>query len=276
MSLTTQLFPPLDGATEAALRASIERFGVIVPVVEDQHGNTLDGYQRRRIADELGLPYEIQTVDVASDAHARAITCTLNTDRRHLTLEQRRELVAALRADGHSERAIAGALQVPKTTVHRDIEHLVQVDQLRQPAQVTGIDGKSRKSERKAAAVASATARLERELERIDESYGIEVERVGAEEALAEEMRRSVRVHPLPVREADLPEGICMAHLQPLLAPLRYQGRLDAMREVVALLEVTTPLTERERAYLLAKIEYLVELFTHDLAEARRILASHS
>src|SRR4051812_39932626 len=53
------LFGPLEPATEAALRASIERFGVLVPVTFDQRGRILDGHHRWRMAAELGVdcPY---------------------------------------------------------------------------------------------------------------------------------------------------------------------------------------------------------------------------
>jgi ParB-like chromosome segregation protein Spo0J len=44
--VSTQLFPPLAPEIEAALRASIEQFGVIVPVVQDQNGNLIDGHNR--------------------------------------------------------------------------------------------------------------------------------------------------------------------------------------------------------------------------------------
>ncbi len=92
-----QLFPALDGAVESALRSSIERFGVLVPVVRDQHGNTIDGHHRARIADEVGVKYRVDVVSVSNDDEAREIARTLNADRRHLSAEQRREVVADLR-----------------------------------------------------------------------------------------------------------------------------------------------------------------------------------
>src|SRR5690606_29372955 len=49
---------------------------------------------------------------------------TLNTDRRHLDPEKRRQIVADLRAQGHSLRAIGGALGVDKRTVQRDLESI--------------------------------------------------------------------------------------------------------------------------------------------------------
>jgi len=43
------LLPPLDAATEDALRASIEKHGVLVPIVVDIDGNVLDGAHRLKI-----------------------------------------------------------------------------------------------------------------------------------------------------------------------------------------------------------------------------------
>lgn len=141
-----QLFPALDSATEAALRASIERFGVLVPVARDQHGNTLDGHQRSRIADELGVKYRVDVHHVADEDEAREIARTLNADRRMLTVEQRREVVAALRSEGHSLRAIAGAVGVSKSQVADDLSELSSGVQL--PDRVRGLDGKSRPARR--------------------------------------------------------------------------------------------------------------------------------
>lgn len=122
MTATYQLFDVLPSHVEDALRASIERFGVLVPVVRDQHGNTIDGHHRARLADQLGVKYRIDVVSVADEDEAREIARTLNADRRQLTEEQRREIAAQLRADGHSLRAIAGALGTSKDTIARDLE----------------------------------------------------------------------------------------------------------------------------------------------------------
>ena len=137
----SELFPALDDATEAALRASIERFGVIVPVVVDQHGELLDGRHRARIARDLGVEYETQMREVADADEAREIARTLNSDRRHLSLEQRREVVVALREDGHSQRAIANALGVSRKAVRNDLDKVGPLAHV--PNGVTGLDGKS-------------------------------------------------------------------------------------------------------------------------------------
>lgn len=133
-----QIFPALDSATEAALRASIERFGVLVPVAVDQHGRVLDGHHRSRIGRELGVDYRRDIIRVESDEQAREIAATLNTDRRQLAPAQRREIVAALREQGHSLRAIAGAVGVSDMQVSRDLSGATDVA----PDRVVGRDGK--------------------------------------------------------------------------------------------------------------------------------------
>jgi hypothetical protein len=153
MNETLQLFPALDAATEAALRASIHLFGVILPVVKDQHGRIIDGHQRDRIARELDVPYDTLHLQVATEEEARAIAHTLNADRRQLTPEQRREVAVALRQEGHSYPAIGKALGVHHTTIMRDVAtgHTPETcagAQVVQPSRIIGIDGKSRPATR--------------------------------------------------------------------------------------------------------------------------------
>jgi ParB-like chromosome segregation protein Spo0J len=118
-----QLFDALPAHIEDALRASIRRFGVLVPVIRDQQGRIIDGHHRVRIAEEegIGIADDI-VITVDSEDEAREIARTLNADRRQLTEEQRRAVVTELRREGHSERAIAGALGVSQPTVHRDLK----------------------------------------------------------------------------------------------------------------------------------------------------------
>jgi ParB-like chromosome segregation protein Spo0J len=133
-----QLFPLLDSATEAALKASIERWGVIVPVVKDQDGVILDGHHRARLADELGLDYPITRMVLEDEADRTAVVRTLNVDRRHLDPTQRAEIAASLRADGHSLRAIAGAVGVSQEQVRQDLSGVNHLT----PESVVGRDGK--------------------------------------------------------------------------------------------------------------------------------------
>lgn len=152
MAEPLQLFPSLPRAIEDALRASIQRFGVLVPVVKDQHGRILDGHHRDRIARALDVVYDSMTVHVGSEEEAREIALTLNADRRQLTPEQRQEVAVALRKEGHSYPAIAGALGVSHPTIMRDVaQHEATCPSVQvQPAQVVGLDGKSRPATRPA------------------------------------------------------------------------------------------------------------------------------
>lgn len=138
-----QLFPPLDSTVEAALRASIERHGVLVPVVRDQHGRVLDGHHRSRLAADLGVACPAQQVYVDDDDHAAEIAVTLNLARRHLDAEQRRMVVADLRVQGHSQRAIAQAVGVSQKQVVRDLASPQVSPTTHLPERTTGRDGRS-------------------------------------------------------------------------------------------------------------------------------------
>lgn len=84
MTAPFQLFPTLAPAVESALRESIRRFGVIVPVVVDQDGRVIDGHHRCDIALELGVECPTIVRHVDGDDHAAELARTLNMDRRHL------------------------------------------------------------------------------------------------------------------------------------------------------------------------------------------------
>jgi hypothetical protein len=147
-----QLFPALDRATEDALRESIGRWGVIVPIVVDQDGQVIDGHHRQRIANALGVDYGVQQIEVGSEDDARAIAATLNTDRRHMDIDQRRAIVAHLREQGHSLRAIAGAVGVDPKTVSKDLSI---VDPSTMPETIRTSDGRSYPATRPAREVES-------------------------------------------------------------------------------------------------------------------------
>lgn len=132
----------ISTATEAALRASIARFGVIVPVVVDQHGTLLDGHNRARIAQEMGCTVPTQVREVADEHEAQEIARTLNEDRRHMPRKERQEVVRALRAEGHSTRAIAKAVGVSQALVVLDMKPTEQDYSVEIPGPIIGLNGK--------------------------------------------------------------------------------------------------------------------------------------
>ena len=156
-----QLFKDLPPAIESALRDSIDRFGVLVPVAKDQHGNVLDGHQRARIADDLGLKYPVNIIEVADEDEAREIARTLNEDRRAMPKAERLPVVQALREEGHSMRAIAGAVGVTKSQVERDLS---TVPDGTVPDRVTGLDGKTRPARREPKPEPADALRLAKEV----------------------------------------------------------------------------------------------------------------
>jgi len=89
------VMPPLSEEEYAALRNDIERNGILVSVVVDQHGRILDGHQRVKIANELGIDYPREVREVADDNEAQDLALTLNMVRRHLNREQKRVLIRA-------------------------------------------------------------------------------------------------------------------------------------------------------------------------------------
>lgn len=114
-----QVMPPLTPEEYAALEADIRARGVLVPVVVDQHGNTIDGHNRAAIAHRLGITYPTETREVPDDEHARDLAYTLNLNRRHLTRDQKRNLIAAeiTRRPDDTDRAIGRRLACDHKTV---------------------------------------------------------------------------------------------------------------------------------------------------------------
>lgn len=114
-----QVMPPLSAEEYAALRADIAERGILVPVVRDQHGNLLDGHHRVQIAAELGVDYPHEVRQVDGHEQARDVAYALNLVRRHLSREQRRELIAKEIKDrpDDSDRAIGRRLGCDHKTV---------------------------------------------------------------------------------------------------------------------------------------------------------------
>lgn len=136
-----QVLPGLSQEEYEALKADIALRGVQVPVEYDEDGNILDGYHRVRACQELSITDWPKVVrrgltEEQKIEHALA----LNLHRRHLTREQRREVVAKLRAQGWSLRRIASVLGVTDPTILNDLRALGAKNLA--PATVTGADGK--------------------------------------------------------------------------------------------------------------------------------------
>ena len=128
---STQLLPGLKPAEIDALRDSIRRDGVIVPVVVRSNGDMIDGHHRRQLADELGVDYPTKVVDI-DDGTADRWRLILNLARRHLDEWERLDMIAALvkpiyeqaKADALKRKADGGRKAAPGRTAEKDGETL--------------------------------------------------------------------------------------------------------------------------------------------------------
>lgn len=92
---------------------------------------------------------ERQWLDLGYGSYGQACAAILGEEWRNpWPVEERREVVAELRAEGMSTRAIASAVGIGRGTVHRDIEATVPSGAVEQPERITGLDGKSRPASR--------------------------------------------------------------------------------------------------------------------------------
>src|SRR5699024_655508 len=119
--------PPLTPEQYSALEASILEHGILSPVITDENGVILDGHHRSRIAAEHSLSCPKQIVYGKTDTEKRTMALSMNLDRRHLSREQKRALVAeSVKADPqvpdyqHAKRT--GVSDKTVTAVRRELE----------------------------------------------------------------------------------------------------------------------------------------------------------
>lgn len=151
-----QLLPPLTDEERQALKEDIRQRGVQVPVLVDEDGVILDGHHRVSICQELGISYLTEVREGLTETEKRSLVLALNVHRRHLTKEQRRELIEhALQDDpAKSDRSIARQVHASPTTVGTVRKGMEESGQLSKLDSSIGADGKERsRGPRNAAAV---------------------------------------------------------------------------------------------------------------------------
>ena len=139
------ILPPLPDAEYQALRDSIEEIGVQVPLLITSDGRIIDGHERLCVCLELGLDrYPMRILGGMTEAERRERAIRINAERRHLTRQQRRELLeSVIRADpARSTRDLADLLRVAPRTVGRARAALVAGGSIDPPDCTQGRDGK--------------------------------------------------------------------------------------------------------------------------------------
>jgi ParB-like chromosome segregation protein Spo0J len=142
----SKLFPPISEENFGKLAVDIKLNGLHQPIVRYQ-GQILDGNNRYRACELVKIAPKF-TEFTGDDAAARNYVISANIHRRHLSPDQRRDIIAALlKADpGQSNRLIADTAKASHTTVGAVREELEATGQIGQLETTTGADGKSRKT----------------------------------------------------------------------------------------------------------------------------------
>jgi hypothetical protein len=153
-----EIFPPMSDADVAALAKDIKEHGQIEPIVLYE-GMILDGRSRYRACLLAGVSPDFDEYDAWSDIDPLAFVVGKNLHRRHLTSEQKREVLAVLlKADpGKSNRQIAKTAQVDHKTVNAVREKLTATGEIPQLSETTGADGKKRPTKKSVAKSAPAS-----------------------------------------------------------------------------------------------------------------------
>lgn len=144
------MFPPILPEDFDKLVEDIKKNGLLQPITVFD-GKILDGNNRYRACMRVGVKPRFTELVEASDAQAKRLVISANIHRRHLSPDQRREIIAALiKADpSKSNRQIGEVTKTSHVTVgsvRTELETTGQIDQLNS---TTGADGKTRKRKSK-------------------------------------------------------------------------------------------------------------------------------
>lgn len=110
LSAKYQVMPDLTPEEYAALKADIAEYGVLVAIEFDENGNVLDGHHRLRVCEELEITEYPKIIKAGmSEEEKLAYATRINVMRRHLTNEQKRQLIRdqLVKDPGKSDRQIA-------------------------------------------------------------------------------------------------------------------------------------------------------------------------
>lgn len=131
-----------------ALKTDIAERGVLIPIEYDESGNVLDGHHRLKACAELGITdYPKITRTGMTETEKRTHARKLNMARRHLSREQRRELIKRqlIETPNLSDRQIAKILGVSNSTVSVMRWELIESGQVCDSHTSKGADGKEYK-----------------------------------------------------------------------------------------------------------------------------------
>ena len=240
--MTTNLLPDLTTWEYGALKESIRRWKVILPVVKDENGEIIDGYQRVRACEELGIAdYPVLTLGGLSEDEKRDHALVLNLVRRRLHPQQIRDLIAAelRRTPDLSDNWLAQILGTTDKTVAAVRRELIATSEIPKLDALRGKDGKYRRVTRIVTSSAREAARAQEALKIL----GDEAPRKDWDLRLAEKRAKriqklemtkgrevrppgdgDIRLYHCPFQELEQIAGIAPNSVNLVLTDIPYEG----------------------------------------------------
>ncbi len=111
--LVQELLPPLSSQEQSELRQDIEENGVQYPVKVLPDGRIFDGHSRW-VLSRGKAPFEVVNVD---EEKALELGLRLNLKRRHLSQEQKSQLIRELRNRNYTQQRVASLLGISRSSV---------------------------------------------------------------------------------------------------------------------------------------------------------------
>jgi N6-adenosine-specific RNA methylase IME4/DNA-binding XRE family transcriptional regulator len=130
--LLTELLPPLSSQERSELYENIKRNGMQYPIKILPSGKIFDGHTR---FDLFGKKARFEVVNV-SEEKALELGLGLNLNRRHLSHEQRNEIIRELRRRGYTQQKTAALVGISRSAV----DHVENVNKLRNDNNVNAKD----------------------------------------------------------------------------------------------------------------------------------------
>jgi ParB/RepB/Spo0J family partition protein len=140
------VLPPLPPDEYRQLRDSIQQRGVLQPLLITADHTLIDGHERWKAIQELGLTrYPIRIIGNLSEPERKELAIRLNVERRHLSRAERARLLEMIlkQSPAKSTREVADLLRVGKSTVSRTRQRLFAGVPNGTPDRINGRDGKS-------------------------------------------------------------------------------------------------------------------------------------
>jgi ParB-like chromosome segregation protein Spo0J len=139
------VLPQLPPGEFEVLRDSIAEIGVQVPLLLTADHILIDGHERWRAIQELGITkFPMRIVGVLTESERMQLAIKLNLERRHLTVAQRRELAARLLIEDpcQTDRKVAAAVGCNHETVGKIRSRLVATGGIASTESTIGRNGK--------------------------------------------------------------------------------------------------------------------------------------